>query len=52
MPYLDHAGASLASEEQMKEIGQFLNSQRLSNPHSHHSTSTVTKQIVDNARQR
>ncbi|CAD6191167.1 unnamed protein product [Caenorhabditis auriculariae] len=52
MPYLDHAGASLPSDEQMAEVAKLYSDSRLANPHSHHQSAVRTKQIVDCARLR
>ncbi|VDK43821.1 unnamed protein product, partial [Cylicostephanus goldi] len=52
MPYLDHAGAALPSEQQLKEVFEAALSMPLANPHSHHSTATATHLMVENARLR
>ncbi|VDP41599.1 unnamed protein product [Heligmosomoides polygyrus] len=49
MPYLDHAGAALPSEEQLKEVFDMALKIPLANPHSHHATGTTTNLMVADA---
>ncbi|XP_026286386.1 molybdenum cofactor sulfurase 3 [Frankliniella occidentalis] len=48
--YLDHAGATLYSEQQMKDIMQDLCSSVYGNPHSLNTLSKLTEDIVDQIR--
>ncbi|KJH44228.1 MOSC domain protein [Dictyocaulus viviparus] len=52
MPYLDHAGAALSSEQQLRDVFEFLLSTPLANPHSNHMTSATTKLMIEDARLR
>ncbi|VDM74558.1 unnamed protein product [Strongylus vulgaris] len=52
MPYLDHAGAALPSEQQLREVYELALSIPMANPHSHHSTAAATHLMVENARLR
>lgn len=52
MAYLDHAGAALPSEEQLKEVFDMALKIPLANPHSHHATGTTTNLMVADARLR
>ncbi|WKY14636.1 hypothetical protein Q1695_000289 [Nippostrongylus brasiliensis] len=50
MPYLDHAGAALPSEQQLREVFELALRIPLANPHSHHATATTTHMMVQDAR--
>ncbi|XGW35392.1 hypothetical protein V3C99_018978, partial [Haemonchus contortus] len=52
MPYLDHAGAALPSEQQLKEAFDLALKVPLANPHSHHMTAATTHSMVQDARLR
>lgn len=50
--YLDNAGAGVPSSQQLEEFSNFLKTNLLANPHSHHATAQQTFAIVENARMR
>ncbi|XP_071531083.1 molybdenum cofactor sulfurase isoform X2 [Panulirus ornatus] len=50
--YLDHAGATLYSDSQIKEVSAELQSSLLGNPHSRHLPSDTATQIIESVRHR
>uniref|UniRef100_A0A0K0DQ99 Nitroreductase domain-containing protein n=1 Tax=Angiostrongylus cantonensis TaxID=6313 RepID=A0A0K0DQ99_ANGCA len=52
MPYLDHAGAALPTEQQIRDVLEFSLATRLANPHSNHHTAFATRLMMEDARAR
>jgi molybdenum cofactor sulfurtransferase len=48
--YLDHAGAALPSGSQIEAVAGDLRSNLLANPHSSHTSSRLTHELVERAR--
>ncbi|KAK7077079.1 hypothetical protein SK128_012878 [Halocaridina rubra] len=50
--YLDHAAATLYSDSQIRNVMAELQDTLLGNPHSHHTPSDTSTQIIESVRQR